>query len=95
VYEDPDLAQSEISPKSATLAPADLLASIPAALLNELHDAARAARAAVVEEIAIRVNVQSPQAAEMIRSFTKEFRFDAIVSGVEEALRSNGKRTRG
>ncbi len=88
VYEDPDLAPAEAPRKDAALAPAVLFAALPTALLTELHDAAQAARVVAVEDIAKRVQSLSPQAAEAIRSCTRDFRFEALVAGIVQARRS-------
>ncbi len=88
IYEDSRSSLPGAASTAITPALAGILAGLPKAILAELHDAARAARFAAVEEIANRVGERSQSASEAIRACAKDFRFEALVLAIEEAGRS-------
>jgi CheY-like chemotaxis protein len=62
---------------------AELLASIPQDVLRELREAAEQARATRVAQLASRIGEHAPDAADQIRAFALDFRYQAIVAALD------------
>jgi signal transduction histidine kinase/CheY-like chemotaxis protein len=81
-YEDPGPAPAAATEKPDEHTLSQLLAALPDDLFDALKDAARAARAARVEEIAALVAERWPATAVAIRALARDFRYDAIVAAM-------------
>jgi PAS domain S-box-containing protein len=80
-------AATESSPSVARERPAlsHLVKQLPADLVRELREAATTARARRIEELAMRVSEHSEAAAAAIGELARNFRYDAILSALQEA----------
>ncbi len=67
----------------------ELVGDIPPALVDELREAARRARAARIGELAQQVEAHSPAAAQGIRQFADEFRYAALLEALDGAPRND------
>ena len=84
-YEEPAPGPAATTEKLIEPTLPHLLAALPDDLFDSLREAARAARAARMEEIASLVAERWPAAATAIRTLTKDFRYDVIVAAMREA----------
>jgi hypothetical protein len=62
-----------------------LLASAPASVLDGLREAALKARIGRIEALSVEVERCSPAAAQQILTLARDFRYDAIVTALDEA----------
>ena len=86
-YEDTFPAHSAGNEKAIESDLPHLLAALPGDLFQALKDAARAARATRLEEIAKSVAERWPATAAAIRALAKDFKFDVIVAAMREVDR--------
>jgi signal transduction histidine kinase/DNA-binding NarL/FixJ family response regulator len=80
-------------PAPKTLTPADL-ASLPADWVTSLHDAARRGQAKLIFELLEQIQPEHTLLAEVLKQWVDEFRFDKIVSLIEQKSRTVPKERR-